>query len=67
MLVSHLHVRRPRVPERCRRSPDAVRDRGFGIHLCNVKISPCYYRGPVYVLGVDGRQFECRKAGTSDN
>jgi len=61
MQVSHLHVRRPRIPERCRRSPDRSYDRSFGLHLCNVKDSPCFYRGPTFVMDPDGRKFECRK------
>ena len=67
MQVTHLHVRRPRVPERCRRWTDSTYDRAFGLHLCNVKLGPCFYRGPVFVLDVDGRRFECRKAGSDHN
>lgn len=58
----HLHVKRLRVPERCRQAPDCHLDRNFGIYLCDVKILPCHYRGTVFVLDQDGRRFECRKA-----
>ncbi len=62
MQVTHLHRSRPRLPERCRRSPDSSFDRSFGLHLCNVRDGLCFYRGPVFVLDADGRRYECRKA-----
>ena len=59
--------RRPTVPDRCRRTPDCSYDNTFGLFLCNVRGSPCSYRGPVYVLTGETRQYECRKVGTSDD
>ncbi len=61
MQVSHLHVRRPRIPERCRRAPDCAYDGTFGFYLCNVRDSPCFYRGPAFVLDANGGKLECRK------
>lgn len=62
--ASHVHVARPVVPDRCRRSPDSSYDGTFGLHLCNVKSAPCFFRGPVYVLTGETRQYECRKRAT---
>ncbi len=61
MQASHLHVRRPRLPERCRRSPDRSYDRTFGLYLCNVKNASCHYRGATFVVDASGRTFECRR------
>ena len=61
MQVSHLHVRLPRVPERCRRTPDRSYDRSFGLYICNVRDGPCFYRGPAFVMDANGRKPECRK------
>lgn len=63
-LASHVHVSRPVVPDRCRRTPDCSYDGTFGLYLCNVKSTPCFFRGPVYVLTGETRQFECRKRAT---
>ena len=60
--VTHLHLRRPKVPARCRRGPDCMYDGAFGLHLCNQGAESCYFRGPVMVLEVQGRRFEWRKA-----
>ena len=63
--LNHLHLHRPRVPERCRRSPDSSYDRTFGLHICNVSVKEgsCFFRGPVTLLEANGQKFECRKAG----
>lgn len=66
MQATHLHLRRTRVPERCRPSPDCSYDRGIGLHLCNVRSGNCHYRGPVFILDATGRRFECRKVEAAE-
>ncbi len=67
MRATHLHVNRRRVPEGCRRSPNASRDGTFDIYLCNVRQGQCYYRGPIFVLDTNGRRLECRKVEATDS
>ncbi len=66
MRATHVHVNRRRVPEGCRRSPDASHDGTFGIYLCNVRQGQCYYRGPIFVLDATGRHLECRKVEANE-
>jgi hypothetical protein len=66
MPVPNVHLSRRRVPERCRRSPNAIHDGTFGIYLCNVREGQCFYRGPTLVLDASGRRFECRKVEAGD-
>jgi hypothetical protein len=67
MRPTHVHVSRPRIPEGCRRTPNASRDGTFGIFICNVREGQCFFRGPIFVQDVNGRRFECRKVETPDS
>ena len=49
------------IPAACRRAPNAVHDRAFGMWLCEQKDAGCPFHGPAYVLDDSGRRFECRK------
>ncbi len=67
MRAAHIHVERRRVPEVCRRTPNASHDGTFGIYLCNVRQGQCYYRGPTFVLDSTGRRLECRKVEADES
>ena len=67
MQAAQVHANRRRVPEGCRRSPDASHDGTFGIYLCNVRQGQCFYRGPIFVLDSAGRRLECRKVEANES